>query len=133
MTHYIAIVHKDADSAFGISFPDLPGCFSAADKADDILPNAMEALEFYSEEFTKLPPPSQPDALKGGKEITDDLAKGAFLIAVPLLRNLGKSARINISLDKGLLAAIDDAAAMRKMTRSGFLAQAAEKEIGGVS
>ncbi len=131
MTHYIAIVHKDHDSAFGVTFPDLPGCFSASDKSDEILPNAMEALEFYAEEFKKLPVPSLPDVLKTNKEIARDLAEGAFLIAVPLLYNAGKSARVNITLDKGLLAAIDGAAALRKMTRSGFLAQAAEKEIGG--
>jgi predicted RNase H-like HicB family nuclease len=28
---FIAVVHKDPDSAFGISFPDLPGCFSSAE------------------------------------------------------------------------------------------------------
>ena len=50
---------------------------------------------------------------------------------MPFLRNTGKSVRVNITLDKGLLEAIDDAAAQTKMTRSGFLAQAAVKEIGG--
>ena len=40
MKTYIALVHKDADSAWGVSFPDLPGCFSAADTLDDVLPKA---------------------------------------------------------------------------------------------
>jgi HicB_like antitoxin of bacterial toxin-antitoxin system len=44
MTHYIALVHKDTDSAFGVQFPDVIGCFWAADNMDDLVANAMEAL-----------------------------------------------------------------------------------------
>jgi predicted RNase H-like HicB family nuclease len=29
MPHYIALIHKDADSCCGVSFPDLPGVFTA--------------------------------------------------------------------------------------------------------
>ncbi|MEM7068553.1 MAG: type II toxin-antitoxin system HicB family antitoxin [Pseudomonadota bacterium] len=130
MTHYIAIVHKDENSSFGISFPDLPGCFSAADTAEEILPNAIEALEFYAEDFADLPKASSIEEIRTKTDVKTDLANGAYLISVPLLHNTGKSARINITLDKGLLEAIDDAAHARKMTRSGFLAQAATKEIG---
>jgi predicted RNase H-like HicB family nuclease/predicted RNA binding protein YcfA (HicA-like mRNA interferase family) len=131
MSHYIAIVHKDEDSAFGISFPDLPGCFSAADTADEILPNAMEALELWSEGMAQMPAPSPLDTFRGNSEIAADLAAGAFLISVPFIRNLGKTARVNITLDKGLLDAIDSEAERRKMTRSALLAQAALKEISG--
>ena len=131
MTHYFAIVHKDEGSAWGVSFPDLPGCFSAADEEADILPNAMEALEFYAEDMAGMPPPSSIEAIRQLPEVAADLKAGAYLISVPMLKNIGKSARINITLDKGLLEAIDDAAEQRKMTRSGFLAQAAAKEIGG--
>lgn len=131
MTHYIAIVYKDPDSAWGITFPDLAGCFSAADNEAEIIPNAMEALEFYAEEFDALPAPSSIEIIRKLPEVASDLKVGAYLISVPLLKNIGKSVRINITMDKGLLQAIDDAAAQRKMTRSGFLAQAAVKEIGG--
>jgi len=131
MTHYITIVHKDKNSAYGVTFPDLPGCFSAADDAEDVIPNAMEALEFYAEDFDTLPAPSSIKTIRTLPDIASDLKEGAYLISIPLLKNKGKSARINITMDKGLLEAIDDAAAQRKMTRSGFLAQAAVKEIGG--
>ena len=105
--HFIAIVHKDDDSAFGISFPDLAGCFSAADEANEIIANAMEALELYAEGLDKLPAPTTLDDIRRDKTIAADLATGAFLISVPLLHNSGKSARVNITLDKGLLEAID--------------------------
>ncbi len=131
MTHYIALVHKDEGSAYGVSFPDLEGCFSAADEADDVLPNAMEALEFYAEDFKTLPAPSSIETIRNLPQVAEELKVGAYLVSIPLLKNKGKSARINITMDKGLLEAIDDAAAQRKMTRSGFLAQAAVKEIGG--
>ena len=49
MLTFLAVVHKDADSAYGVQFPDLPGCYSAADKAEDVIPNAMEALELWFE------------------------------------------------------------------------------------
>ncbi len=32
MKIFYGLVHKDNDSAFGITFPDAPGCFSAADE-----------------------------------------------------------------------------------------------------
>ncbi len=131
MTHYIAIVHKDANSAFGVSFPDLPGCFSAADSEQEIIANAMEALEFYAYEIDTLPEASPIEAIRNMPDIMADLKDGAYLISVPLLQNKGKSARVNITLDKGLLEAIDSEAHRRKMTRSGFLAQAAVKEIMG--
>ncbi len=28
---YIALVHKDKDTSYGVSFPDVPGCISAGE------------------------------------------------------------------------------------------------------
>ncbi|QGM97626.1 type II toxin-antitoxin system HicB family antitoxin [Methylocystis parvus] len=47
MKRYIAIVHKDENSAYGMTFPDAPGCFSAADEIDDLFAMASEALELW--------------------------------------------------------------------------------------
>jgi predicted RNase H-like HicB family nuclease len=64
MKTFIALVHKDEDSAWGVSFPDLPGCFSAADTLADVLPQAGEALELWFEDEPWLKPaawkPSEP-------------------------------------------------------------------------
>ncbi|MEM9999457.1 MAG: type II toxin-antitoxin system HicB family antitoxin [Pseudomonadota bacterium] len=127
--YYLALVQKDPGSAYGVTFPDLPGCFSAADRQDEILPNAMEALELYADDLADLPNARDLEALKQDQSLTNELAEGAYLIAVPLIRNTQKTERINITLNKGLLRAIDAEAQRRKMTRSGFLAQAAEREI----
>ncbi|MCC6942434.1 MAG: type II toxin-antitoxin system HicB family antitoxin, partial [Novosphingobium sp.] len=50
MTYFYAVVHKQEDSAFGVHFPDLPGCLSAADDVEQLVPNACEALELWLED-----------------------------------------------------------------------------------
>lgn len=128
MKYYYAVVHKDQDSSFGVHFPDLPGCFSAADREEDILPNACEALDLWFEDAGEVEPRAV-DAIRAAAE--DDLAQGAFLLAVPHISASGKSARINISMDRGMVDAIDRAAGLRKLTRSAFLVEAARNEIEG--
>lgn len=128
MKYYYAIVHKDDDSAFGVEFPDLPGCFSAADKIEDVLPNACEALDLWFDDQ----PDVDPRRLDQIKDMAREaLAQGAFIIAVPRIVRGGKQERVNLSLDSGVLAAIDRVAGERGFTRSGFLAQAAVNEIEG--
>lgn len=128
MTIYQAIVHKDADSAYGVHFPDLPGCFSAADDLDEILANASEAVILYLE-GEAAPVPSKLEDIRIAA--AEDLAEGAFLLAVPYSPVQGRPTRVNISLDRGILDAIDSAASIRKLTRSAFLAEAARNEIEG--
>jgi len=53
--HYVAVIDKDANSAYGIRFPGLPGCFSAADTFDEIFPNAIEALALFFEDLEVVP------------------------------------------------------------------------------
>ncbi len=59
----------------------------------------------------------------------EELADGAFLIAVPRISNDHRVTRVNVSLERGILDAIDKAAAERSLTRSAFIAQAARNEI----
>lgn len=128
MKVYYAVVHKDNDSAFGISFPDLPGCFSAADREEDIVSNACEALDLWFEDVGQV----EPASIESVRAMAAaDLAEGAFLVAVPFIRSSGKLSRVNISMDRGMIDAIDHAAAMRKLTRSAFLMEAARNEIQG--
>jgi predicted RNase H-like HicB family nuclease len=128
MKYFYAIVHKDAGSAYGVHFPDLPGCFSAADDLEDVVPNAVEAMELWLEDQ---PEPAASDVSEVRERAAEDLAEGAFLIAVPRMTTSGKLTRVNLSLDMGTLAAIDAAAKARKLTRSSFLAEAARNEIQG--
>lgn len=51
MTHYIALIHKDADSSYGVSFPDVLGVTAAADTLDEALQEAASALAFAFEDW----------------------------------------------------------------------------------
>ena len=128
MHYYHAVVHKEGDSAYGVHFPDLPGCFSAADEIGDVIPNAIEALSLWFEDSDVVEPTAVETIRSSAAE---DLAEGAFLVMVPWIGRNSKPARVNISVDRAMLDAIDSAAAMRRLTRSAFLAEAARNEIEG--
>lgn len=102
MKTFIGVVHKDDDSAWGISFPDLPGCFSAADDLDDLMPAAAEALALWFEDQPTVEPRGM-EAIRTAAAA--DLAEGAMLLAVPLISNAGKPVRVNLSLDRSTLDA----------------------------
>lgn len=128
MTTYFALVEQDQDSTFGVSFPDVPGCFSAADSADDILANAIQALEFHLEDDTAPHSRSLSD-IGADPDVATALKEGAYLLAVPHIQNERRTVRVNLSLDAGTVSAIDRAAHLRGLTRSAFIAEAALKEI----
>ncbi len=129
MRYFHGVVHKDEDSAFGVSFPDLAGCFSAADTLEGVVREATDAVSLYFENNDRVIEPSSIEVIR--ELAKEDLANGAFLILVPHIPANNTPTRINISLDSGILAAIDTAASARKLTRSAFLAQAARNEIVG--
>ncbi|MBZ9990050.1 type II toxin-antitoxin system HicB family antitoxin [Mesorhizobium sp. BH1-1-5] len=87
MKSYFALVEKTGDSAFGVQFPDIPGCFSAADEEKDIVPNAVEALQIWAEDMP-VAEPSSHEAMISIPEIRAVLSRGAYLVSVPLVRRL---------------------------------------------
>lgn len=128
MKHFFALVHKDVDSAYGIQFPDIPGVFSASDDADDIVKNAVEALQLYAEDEA-LPDPSSHADIVSRDDVRAELNAGAYLVSVPFIEDDNFIVRVNVSLERGVLKAIDETARKRGLTRSGFLAQSARNEI----
>src|SRR5262245_17033792 len=52
MPYYMAPIHKDVDSGYGVSFPDVPGVTTAADTFDEAIGKATEVLEFASEDWS---------------------------------------------------------------------------------
>lgn len=125
--YYYAIVHHDPGSAFGVSFPDVPDCFAAADEEEGVLKNAISALDDYLSDAVGYPAPSAFEDIRN--KLADDLAEGAYLISVPYVPRPTKSARFNASMDRGLLAALDEAADQLDLSRSAFIAQAVQNEI----
>ena len=134
--HYIPFIHNDPDSTgFGISFPDFPGCISHGDTIDEALRKGGEALAFHvegmKEDGTALPAPRSAQAIRNDADLAD-WASDATFVLVPLLIDEGSPKRVNISIDPGLLRAIDAAAKARGMNRSAFLASAARRDIAGL-
>lgn len=129
---YVAFVHKDPDSAYGISFPDFPGCISAGDTMDEVIANGTDALSFHVRGMDAdgdiIPSPRSLQDIIQDADFAEDLV-GASFVMVPLVRDLGSTTRINVSLDLGLLKAIDDEARSRKQTRSAFIASAVRREL----
>ena len=129
---YVSFIHRD-EAGFGVSFPDFPGCVSVGATIDDAVRQGSEALAFHVEGLVDdgevIPSPRSIDAIKADPELAD-WRRDADLVLIPLLLDRGSSRRVNISLDRGLLEAIDDEARQRRMTRSAFLATAARREIG---
>jgi hypothetical protein len=75
------------------------------------------------------PAPRKIGALRRDPEVRAALAEGAIFLALPLVVEAGHQVKANISLDRGLLDAIDAAAKRSGLTRSGFLASAAREKI----
>ena len=124
--HYVAVIDKDPDSAYGIQFPEAPGCFSAADTFEEIVPNAIEALSLFFEG-------SAPVSARGleavREQVAENIAEGAVLMMIPYVHDRKRVVRVNLSLEKGFLDTMDEAARMRGMTRSAFVQKAATREI----
>lgn len=131
---YVALVHKEPASDYGVSFPDLPGCVSAGSTAEEAIRNAADALAGHvglmKADGEAVPPPRAIDAIRADPGLAEEL-RGATVALVPLLENRGTRVRVNLSLDAGLLDAIDSEARRRGTTRSAFLSAAAQREIVG--
>lgn len=110
------------------SFPDVPGVFSAADREEDVIFNAIEALQLWAEDMPS-PQPSTQQAVVARPEVREALAAGGYLVSVPLIDNDSAVVRANVTFERGVLRAIDAAARERGLTRSAFLASAARREI----
>jgi predicted RNase H-like HicB family nuclease len=131
-TRYVVVI-DGKPGAYGMYVPDMPGCTSMGDTIAELLTNAQEALQLRAEDAIAsregLPKPRSVDAIRKDPDVARDLAEGGVPAVVPLVTETGRPAKANLSLDAGLLAAIDEAAAARGLTRSAFLASAARQKI----
>ncbi|MDC7786683.1 type II toxin-antitoxin system HicB family antitoxin [Rhodoplanes sp. TEM] len=87
MPHYIALIHKDPESCYGVSFPDVPGVITAGDTIDEAMRNAADVLAFAAEDWSDLdgaafPSPRTIDELRRDPAFRDDAAD-AVVAAVP--------------------------------------------------
>ncbi len=96
MPHYIALIHKDTDSCYGVSFPDVPGVFTAGDTIDEAIRKAAEVLEFAAADWSELcgdkfPGPRTIDELRTDPDF-QERAADAVIAAVPFRVNIEAAA-----------------------------------------
>ncbi len=126
MTAYIALIHKEPKSDFGVSFPDFPGCITAGRTLDEARALAPEALAFHIdgmiEDGEAIPEPSSLEEIMQDRENRDAVA---VIVEVPPRHP--KVVRVNVTLPEDELAAIDRFAESHGMTRSALLMRGARK------
>jgi predicted RNase H-like HicB family nuclease len=125
MNYPIAITHEPG-TAYGVEFPDLPGCYSAGDTLDEALDNAREAAAFHIEGLLDAGQPV-PAPIPLETHITRPEYAGYTwaIVTLDLATLSGKVRRLNITLPERVLRRIDAAAARHGESRSGFLARLA--------
>jgi|SRR5277367_1185472 len=126
---YIAYLHKDRGSDFGVSFPDFPGCVTAGRTLAEAQRMAAEALAVHIagmiEDGDEVPAPSNLDAVAKDPDM-----QGAVAILVSAEPAPEKTIRINITARASQIEAIDQLADKAGMTRSAYMVQSALNRFG---
>lgn len=121
---YPVIVHKDADSIYGVTVPDFPGVFTGGGTLDEALSNVQDAVEtfFDGEERPRLPEASPLDSVLRSAD-----AEGGAVVLVDISLDFldSRVVPVNISMPAYMRDRIGKAARARGLTRSAFLVQAA--------
>lgn len=122
---YPIVIHKDKNSDYGVTVPDLPGCFSAGETLDEALEMAREAVECHIEGLLL-----DGEALPVVHPIehhqrNPEYANGVWaLVEFDLSKLEDTTERVNITISRRVLTLIDEAAKRAGESRSGFLARA---------
>ena len=128
---YPYAIHKDPDSDYDVSFPDLLGCVTAGETIEEARIMAQEAAEAHLEVFVDdgdpLPRPSRIDDYVNHPDFEGALFWGVVSIDISKLSN--KTKRINITVPERELAAIDAYAKALGLKRSSFLVSAALEKV----
>jgi predicted RNase H-like HicB family nuclease len=128
MRAFIALIHKDAESDYGVSFPDLPGCVTAGRTLDEARTMAAEALALHLEglaaDGAAIPEPSSLEPIMAEAANRDAVA---FLVEAEAAPD--RIVRVNFTLPEALLGEIDRYAERHGQTRSGFLVKAAREAM----
>jgi len=123
MANYIAVVHKDPKSDFGVSFPDFPGCITAGSSIDEAKDMAHDALSLHikgmMEDGENIPAPSKLENIMDDPDYSD----AAAILIVSISDAKPRSVRVNITVPEDMLRKIDTIAKQKGMSRSDTIAK----------
>lgn len=122
------VLHSDDGIRFGVTVPDLPGCFSTGDTFDEALESVREAIDLHLEGITEDGEEIPPTHAIAEHRENPDYAEGIWAVVdVDTSRFDGRAEKVNITVPRRLLARIDAYARAHGETRSGFLVEAARR------
>jgi predicted RNase H-like HicB family nuclease len=127
---YPVVIHKDSNSDYGVTVPDLPGCFSAGETIDEALQEVVEAIETHLEGLLMDGEPTPtPQSVEQHQNDPDYVGGVWALVSIDLAKLSGKTKRVNVTLPERVLSLVDKYASENGETRSGLIAQAALEYI----
>jgi predicted RNase H-like HicB family nuclease len=122
---YPIVIHKDPESDYSVTIPDLPGCFSAGSSIEEAIRMAQEAAECHIEgmliDSEPIPTPSDIEVHKDHPDFKNGIWA---LVEVDISKLSLKSKRINITMPERLIKTVDQYAKKYGSSRSGLLSQA---------
>lgn len=118
------VIHKDPGTCFGVTIPDIPGCFTAGDTIDEAIRNVQEAVECHLHDAEAAPQPSPIENHLANPDYGDGIW---VMVDIDFSFLAKKHRRINVTIPEDVLRKIDAVAKHRRMSRSAFLVQAAQK------
>ena len=122
---YPVVIHKDEGSSYGVTVPDLPGCFSGGDTLDDAFDMAREAIVGHIETLLMDGHPIPENASLEMHQANQDYTEGIWgLVDVDVSKLSDKTVRVNVTMPARVLAIIDEAAVREGESRSGLLTRA---------
>jgi predicted RNase H-like HicB family nuclease len=125
---YIGIL-DGSGNVWGVRIPDIDGCVGGGTTPEEAIADATQALRdvlaHKQSSGTPFPQASTIDSILQNEKP----AKSESTVIIPVVLDAGRSVRANLTMDAGLLEAIDTAAVRAGITRSAFVANAAREKL----
>lgn len=128
MTNYVGVL-DGSGQVWGVRLPDIDGCVGGGETPEAAITDATLALREVAAHRRGADRPMPRPSTVAEVLASGEVAANEAVVLIPLLLDAGRSVRANLTLDAGLLEAIDHAAEHRGVTRSAFLADAAREKL----
>jgi len=118
------IVYKSEGSAYGGLLPDFPGCYPMGETLDALLADVQDAVETWmeGEDPAIFPVPTSLDVVQTS---TDAQNRALMLVDVNTAFLEKVTERVNITIPRYALAAIDKMAKSQGLSRSAYMVRSA--------
>ena len=124
------VIHGDEESGYGVSVPDLPGCFSAGDGLEEAIASAHEAIACHVEGLFMDGEPLPERKPLQVHQANEDYAGGLWaLVDTDISKLSDRTKRVNITMPERVLAVVDEAAIREGESRSALLTRAALRYV----